>query len=349
MVVDQPIASLETAKALVDVPSPYAGKIEKLYAKIGETLKTGEPFVGYAGEETTEQQKEKKDTGTVVGKIQDSEAIITESATGITTKTNRKARVQASPSVRALARELQIDLTQIKATGPGGSITEKDVRGSAAQPLPEGYTSLNKARQAMAIAMTQAHQQIVPVTLCEDANINAWDEKQNFTIRLIRAINYACQQEPTLNSHFDGTGIAIKPFQEINIGLAVDAKNGLYVPVLKDAANKDDTQLREQINQFKEQAQTQSIRQEDLHGTTIMLSNFGSITGRYANPILIPPIVAIVGVGHTRETVVAVDQQVCIQKILPVTLTIDHRAITGGEACRFLKALIDQLEKKSAN
>lgn len=331
---DQPLAAMETAKALVDVPSPYSGKIAKLFGNPGDTIETGQPLIGFEGE----------------GKPEETE---TESETE-PTQTTGHARIKATPAVKMLAKQLGVDLATI--TPRGTAITVEDVKAAAQSatsttiqtlkgPSVEGQlTPLSKARRAMAMSMTQSHQSIVPVTLCDDADIHAWKTGEDITVRLIRAVQSACQEVPMLNAHFDSEKMSYKKNDAINLGIAVDTPHGLYVPVIKEIAKQKDAELRENINRFKQQAQDKSIPQEDLHGATIMLSNYGAFAGRYANPVIVPPMVAIIGVGKSRDEVVPENGKPAIHKIMPLSVTIDHRAVTGGEAARFLKALIDALQ-----
>jgi len=134
-------------------------------------------------------------------------------------------------------------------------------------------------------------------------------------------------------------------FPEINIGIAMDAGEGLFVPVLKNAEKHDQASFRQELNRFKAEVQARSISPKDLGGSTIQLSNFGTFAGRYANPIVVPPNVAIIGTGKFRDEVVAVNNAIAIHRVMPLSITVDHRAITGGEAARFLKAMIDDLQK----
>ena len=196
----------------------------------------------------------------------------------------------------------------------------------------------------MVMSMQQSHHDIVPVTLIDEVDIHAWIGKQDITVRIIRAIINACKIEPALNAHFEGKNMQMKKFEEINLGLAVDMPHGLYVPVIKDITNLSDEKIRETIDRFKTQAQTKSIPQPDLKGATIVLSNFGAIAGRYANPIILPPTVAIIGVGRiTKNVALDKNNQPELHKIIPLSLSVDHRAITGGEAARFLRAMMDAL------
>ncbi|WP_304985750.1 dihydrolipoamide acetyltransferase family protein [Coxiella-like endosymbiont] len=351
--VDQSLVAMETAKALVDVPSPFAGKIEKLFGEPGDIVKTGHHLIGFEGEaeEVTSQDAE-----TVVGAIETSETVLKEAATGITVqKSEEKNVVKTTPAVRMLAKQLGVDLSTIKSHGKsqGEMITADEVKEAAqlqktsskSAPIEGGLTSLSNVRRAMVLSMNQSHRDVVPVSLVDDVDIQSWEGQQDIMIRLIRAIQEACKEVPIMNAYFDGEEMGYQIKENINIGIAVDTHHGLYVPVLNDVAHRNDNELRQQVDRFKEMAQTRSFPSEDLRSATIMLSNFGTFAGRYANPILLPPIVTIIGVGRIRKQVMPENGQPAIHRVLPLSVTSDHRLITGGEIARFLKVLIDSLEK----
>jgi len=345
---DQPIVAMETAKALVDVPAPFDGVIEKLFGNVNDTIETGDALIGFEGEGKIE---EAKDAGTVVGAIEESEMVLKESAAGITPgKISERAR--ATPAVRALAKRLGVDLSTI--TPKGDRITATDVEQAVGKSVEASVyemgeesdmQALTPVRHAMVLSMTKSHHEIVPVTLSDDADIHAWKGKGNITIRIIRAIVDACKAEPMLNATFDSQHLRYRLNDAVHLGIAVDTKHGLYVPVIKDIETLSDERIREKINQFKTQAEEKSIAQKDLHGASIILSNFGAIAGRYANTIILPPMVSIIGVGKLRDEVVAFEGKPTVHPILPLSVTADHRAATGGELARFLKALIESLEK----
>lgn len=343
---DQAIAAMETAKALVDVVAPYDADIEKLFGTVDDTIETGKPLIGFVGEADIEI---KKDTGTVVGKIEQSDKTLSENSFSKTGKTENAA-IKATPSVRALARKLNVDLAHVLSSGD--RITAEDVQNAANQEIKttrvveerDGWENLSGVKRAMVMSMQKSHQDIVPVTIIDDADIHAWMGKQDITVRVVRAIIAACKTEPALNAHFNGKNTQIKQYHEINLGLAVDMPHGLFVPVIKDVAQLSDEKIRGTITRFKQQAQTKSIAQSDLHGATIVLSNFGAIAGRYANPIILPPTVAIVGIGRlTKQVMLDDNNQPVSHRMLPISLTVDHRAITGGEAARFLRVMMDIL------
>ena len=356
--VDQPMVAMETAKAVVDVPSPYSGKIVKLYGQVGDIIQTGNPLVEYADAGTTTAETKSTDAGTVAGAIEVGNKIIEESATGITPTQTISSQIKAIPAVRMLAKQLGVALEALTPTGPQGQITVDDVKkaaqiGAVATPKTSvsstmgGTTdAIRGTRRAMANIMAQSHAEVVPVTIVDDADIHAWSANTDITWRVIRALVTACKMEPALNIHFDMKKLERMLFTEINIGIAMDSKDGLFVPVLKNAEKLDQADVRKTIERFKTEVSQRSISPEDLKGSTIQLSNFGTFAGKYASPIIVPPIVAIVGTGKIREQVVVMDGTIVIHRILPLSLTIDHRAVTGGEAARFLKAMIVDLELK---
>lgn len=344
---DQPIVAMETAKALVDVVAPFDAIIEKLFGDANDTIETGKPLIGFVGESNVE---EKKDTGTVVGKIEQSEKTISENVFSHTAKTTQHS-VKATPAVRALARKLQVDLDTLSVSG--NRISFDDVENAAKNAKKsvsfkpdeiDGWENLSGIKRAMVMSMQQSHQDIVPVTIIDEADIYAWHGKQDITVRIIRAIITACKMEPALNAHFDGKKMQAKKFDSVNLGLAVDMPHGLFVPVMKSVETLSSEAMRETIERYKQQAQTKSIPQADLHGATIVLSNFGAIAGQYANPIILPPTVAIVGIGRiTKKVMLDENQTPALHRTIPISLSVDHRAITGGEAARFLRAMMDAL------
>ncbi len=338
--VDQPMVSMETAKAVVDVPAPQAGKIAKLYGKKGDIVQTHAPLVEFEGGEESTQ----KDKGTVVGSLEESTALLDESTVIIGSAKTSTSSARAMPAVRALAKQLNVDLNGVTGTGPQGQITAEDVKKSVASKskLTGNVETLHGVRRSMATVMTQSHQEVVPVTLMDDADVT--QIKSDFTAHLIQAMVAAAQAEPSLNAWYDGKHMERCLHKEVNIGLAMDTEEGLFVPVLKDVANKTAQDLRTDIDLFKKTVRSRTIAPSDLQGATITLSNFGTIAGRYANPIIVPPMVAILGCGKLRDEVRAREGIMEIRRVAPLSLTFDHRAVTGGEATRFLAAVIKKLE-----
>jgi 2-oxoisovalerate dehydrogenase E2 component (dihydrolipoyl transacylase) len=329
---DQPMVAMETAKAIVDIPAPFAGKIFKRYGQPGDIIKTHAPLVEFDHE----------DAATVVGNLATEAIVIAEPTTKSTSTRPAAKQAKALPVVRMLARQMQVDLAQVVGTGKDGSVTADDVM-RAAKNLA-GAENLKGMRRTMAQTMSQAHSQVVAVTIHEDADIHAWADNCDITARVIRGIVKACQTEPSLNAWFDGATLQRQLLQPIHIGLAMDTQDGLFVPVLQDVAKLAPDMLRKQIDALKTRVQMRTVTASELQGASFVLSNFGVFAGRYATPIVVPPTVAILATGSLRNAVVACEGQAVVHKILPLSLSFDHRAITGGEATRFMAALLKDLQ-----
>jgi len=338
VVVDQPLVSVETDKAVVEVPSPWSGRIARLFGGKGDLIKVGAALVEFA-------EGEQGDTGTVVGELGQGEKTVREAEA----PTPAPARtLQVLPAVRALARKLDVDLNLVQATGPGGTITRADVE-RAAKSLAEAGPAepLRGMRRAMAQRMAAAHTEVVRTTVTDEADIEDWRKGEDVTIRLVRAIAAACQAEPALNTWYNAEAGERRLIKRIDIGIAVDTEGGLIVPVLRNVGERDARDLRAGLDRLRADAAARSIPPEELRGATITLSNFGMIGGRFANLIVVPPQVAIIGAGRIDQRVLVHNGQPAARRVLPLSLTVDHRVVTGGEAARFLVALKADLERTS--
>ena len=414
---DAPMISMETAKAIVEVPSPYSGKLVKVYGGNGDVIATGAPLADFEIDANAPQRAEahstghhaapavtaapappasveRPDTGTVVGEMQTSDRVVAEAAVAV-------GGVKAVPAVRALAKKLGVDLSQVPPSGAGGVVTLKDVRDFAASaqagatkkfasPLPPGEVGARSAtgegqapppvvtletgaaipssalrapspggrreaniagvpeqligvRRNMARVMADALSKVVPTTLNDDADIHVWRAGEDVSVRLLRAITAACKAVPALNAWFDGENLMRTLHERVDVGIAVDTVDGLFVPALRGADTLDAKGLRAALDNLMRQVRDRSIPPSELTGYTISLSNFGVFAGRYATPIVVPPTVAIVAAGKLRHQVVPVIGGIETHRVIPLSLTFDHRACTGGEAARFLKAMLEDL------
>lgn len=349
VVADQPIASVETDKAVVEVPAPYAGTVAKLHGEPGDILKVGQPLVTFAEKG---EGAGREDAGGIVGEIARGEEG-TARTRGQGRKpeperaSKRRARVKAVPAVRALAERLGVDLAAVSPSGPDGAILGSDVERAARMVEESGpLEPLRGTRRAMAQRMERSHVEIVPATVVDDADIEAWDPKEDVTLRLVRAIAAACKSEPALNAWYDSRAVGRRLHDKIGLGIAVDTPDGLFVPVLRDIGSRSPHELRTGLDRMKADIKARTIPPKELRGATITLSNFGTIAGRYAAPVVVAPQVAIVSAGVIAERVVAVEGRPAVHRLLPLSLTFDHRAVTGGEAARFLAALKCDLESR---
>ncbi len=437
---DAPLVSMETAKAVVEVPSPVSGKVLKLAGGDGDVVITGTMLAVFEVDPSMPQRAEGQDTGhhhggaahtgdtapgaadkvvasddggvikdtgapapkgevrddagTVVGAMQSSDAVRSEAAVAV-------GGVKAMPAVRAMARKLGVDLSRVRATGADGVATMDDVKraaadgsakagaagaasvgatgaatsGAAARPVsasaaptanagqrtqlsatgkpmrtqPPGVSAsgqpeqLKGVRRNMARVMADAHAKVVPTTLTDDADIHAWAHGNDMTVRLVRAICVAAKAVPALNAWFDGDNLTRTLHPHVDIGIAVDTDDGLFVPALRNADVLDARGVREAITRLRTQVEDRSIPSSELSGYTISLSNFGMFAGRYATPVVVPPCVAIVAAGRARHQITPVLGGFESHKVIPLSLTFDHRVCTGGEAARFLRAMLDDL------
>ncbi len=365
--VDQLMVSVETAKAVVEVPSPYTGKVTRLLAQVGETVATHQALIDFdlGTQEKQSNQSNSADAGTVVGRMNISDHELVEHTTtrGITphhpTQTHRPRTL---PAARMIAKRLGLDLNQITGTGPQGLITMDDVLhnvnpahqvanhpsdqlATLGERLAGDFQPITGARRAMAQAMTLSRNEIAMVTVFDDADIHNWKGRVDMTARIIRALCRGVQTEPSLNAVFEPNGPSRRVFNHVDLGIAIDVGDKLFVPVIRDVQTKSLLELREEINRLKQATQDRTLTPEELRDYTITLTNFGTLAGRYATPLVVPPTVAILGTGKVHRDVVATDEGgIEVHSRIPLSLTFDHRSITGGEACRFLAAVIKDIE-----
>ncbi len=359
---DDPLVSVETAKAVVEVPSPHSGIIVRLYAKEGDIVETGAPLVDFDEAGPGDAKPAPKntgaadDTGTVVGNVPSGGEVVVETAIAGGSRRRKQGRIKATPAVRTQAKRLGIDLSTITPTGKNGQITQADLRNAqgtaAAAPqaqrtrpaLQPGQTvSLRGPRRAMAQSMSLSRDQVALCTLFDDADIQEWLNKRDFTARLLRAIVAGCVAEPGLNGFYDADAMSHQMESRVDIGIAVDTDDGLIVPVIRNVEGKGLDEIRAAVAVIKQATRDRTVKPADMVNYTITLSNFGTLAGRYATPIMVPPTVAIVGSGKLQHDVVAVMGGIEVHRRIPLSLSFDHRCVTGGEAARFLGAMIQDL------
>ncbi|EEA00160.1 catalytic domain of components of various dehydrogenase complexes [Burkholderia sp. H160] len=337
---DEPLVSVETAKAIVEIPSPQSGRIAKLFGKPGDIVHLGAPLVAFEGEGG------EADAGTVVGHVEVGRQVVPEGQASLEGGVGSGVRpIKAVPAARALARKLDVDLAMVAPSGPESVITAADVQRTAKILAELGPPEvLRGVRRAMAQNMARAQNEVAAATVIDDADIHRWPPRTDVTIRLIRALVAGCRAEPGLNAWFDGHTGRRHVLEKIDLGIAVDLPDGLFVPVLRNVAQRDATDLRAGLDRMRADIRVRAIPPEELRGNTITLSNFGMIAGKYAAPVVMPPTVAILGAGRIHEQVVAENGVPAVHRILPLSLTFDHRVVTGGEAARFLAAAIADLQ-----
>lgn len=341
---DQPLVTVETAKAIVEIPSPQKGKIGTLYGEASDIIQVGDPLIEFEGDSKEDNKTvsgKREDTGTVVGEVVVGKDVVNEKATSVG---QSSSGIKATPAVRALAKRMDVDLSVVTPSGPNETITAADVQRVAKIFEEVGpLEKLRGVRRAMANTMARSNAEVVPVTIYDDVDIESWKGKGDITMRLIRSIVRACEKEPSLNTWYDSHAMGRRVLKQVHLGIAVDTSDGLFVPVLRNVNERTPEDLRQGLDAIKRDVKARSIPPEELRGYTFTLSNFGVYAGRYANPIIVPPTVAILGAGKVRKEVVVADDKPAVHWVLPLSLTFDHRAVTGGEATRFMGYVIADL------
>jgi len=336
VVADQPLVSVETAKAVVEIPSPQSGRIETLFGEPGDMVAIGSALVGF-GEEGA------AGTDSIVGQLPHSEHV--QPPQRRVPQQRQQARVRAAPATRRLAVELNVELGKIKGSGPGGTITEDDVRTFATGAAGfSGGEPLRGPRRVMAQLMAKAGREVVTATVTDVAIIDTWSDADDPTVRLIQAIGAACTAVPRLNAWFNGTANTLLIHDKVDLGIAVDTADGLFVPVLRDMQQQTSEGLRLRLDELKRGVHKRTLAPADLTGQTITLSNFGMMAGLHASLVVAPPQVAILGAGRIEERMVVCDHKPVVARVLPLSLSFDHRAVTGGDATGFMAAVIFSLE-----
>ncbi|WP_321462636.1 dihydrolipoamide acetyltransferase family protein [uncultured Vibrio sp.] len=351
---DQVILTVETAKATVDVPAPYSGRVVSRHGEEGDIINIGALLLEIdetgAEQNASAEKKHTADAATVVGSVshQAHNINVDDFWVGGSHNTSQDKLITALPSARLLAKKLGVDLNSVSGSGPSGLIIDSDIYDEAGKQRP-GTEVLKGARRTMVSAMAESHKNVAAVTITEEALLESWKPDEDISIRLVQAIVHACQEEPALNAWFDEETMTRCVHTTVNLGVAVDSRHGLYVPVLRHADEYEPKDLRRWLDQTVEGIRERKINREDLQHATITLSNFGAIGGIFATPVVSPPQVAIVGAGRIIERVVIRDRKAVAVKVMPLSITFDHRACTGGEAARFTKVLAEHLQRPTGN
>jgi len=348
----QTVLEIETDKAVVEVPSPKKGRVTKIHKEIADIAKVGEVLmtiadVGEAVEEKPKEEERPKSVS-VVGVLPEEEE-----------------EVLAAPAVRALAKELGVKLESIKGSGPGGSITKDDVTEASekGKKTEDHYGAIERLaikglRRTIAKNLIMSQKTTAFVTGMDEADITElWSLKERekkaliekgvhltFLPFFIKAVHHALTEHPLLNASVDEGREEIIIKKYYNIGVAVDTPDGLMVPVIKNAGKKTILELASEIQGLSVKARERKIRLEEIKGSTFTITNYGHFGGWFATPIINYPDVAILGTGKISDKPWVKDGKIVIRKILPLSLTFDHRVTDGVDSAKFLSKVIQYLE-----
>ncbi|MGW4947502.1 dihydrolipoamide acetyltransferase family protein [Actinoplanes sp. NPDC004185] len=371
--VDQPVVEVETAKSLVEVPTPYAGRIATRHAAEGVTLEVGKPLLTVAAlvpEAETYREEEQAGSGNV---------LIGYGTTGATVTSRRRrprgrqapavlphrVPLVVSPLVRRLAREAGLDLATVEATGPGGVIVRADVERararvatapataapvSAAPVVPgERRVPLTGFRKAVSAALTRSRAEIPEATVWVDVDATRLWELRHSTpsgpgllAYLARFVVAGLRQYPMLNARVDTERQEIVEFDRINLGLAVQGERGLVVPAVVGAETMTTGQLDEEIRRITAGAREGRVTAPEAG--TFTLNNYGGFRVDGSAAIINHPQVAILGFGRILDRPWVVDGELCVRKITQMSFVFDHRVCDGGTAAGFMRSVADAIE-----
>ncbi|ABC65255.1 Dihydrolipoamide acetyltransferase component of pyruvate dehydrogenase complex [Candidatus Phytoplasma asteris] len=374
------LVKVETDKLDVELTSPVAGKILKRDLKEGEVICVGDTIVliqepgdtdtdvknfssQNLNETTTEEKNDNQQTQTSL------QAYLP------------PQKVLATPLVKSLAKELGLDLTTIKGTGENGKILKVDLQNTTnplqpqpiqpansfvkEQPTPTFAASsqetevvkISRLRKAIAQKMVLSKGKIPETTIMDEVNITALvtlrkqakDQAQSQGIKLtfmafiMKAVAIALQEFPVFNASYDDVKEEVTYKKFINLGVAVDTKDGLIVPNIKDANKLTLLEMAQQLQQVAKSTTERKVELNQLQNGTFTITNFGSIDITYGTPVINYPELAILGVGKITKKPIVENNQIVIADMLPLSLAIDHRIIDGADGGRFLKRVKELL------
>lgn len=414
----QPILELETDKAVIEVPSTFNGMIQEVHVKEGEKVNVGQLIFVVAGSpapvhakeaaaapaqpapQAAKPEQDREMSGQQLARLQFELALRSEGKTEreahppdvrafgapvhLTPLTPGRPTVAASPTVRRLAREIGVDIVQVKGTGPGGRISEGDVKLYAKQlivrlqheaatakttprvVLPDfsKWGSIEKetmrsVRRKTAEHLSLAWNVIPHVTQQDRADITELEKlrekfasqaaaaggKLTVTAVALKVIAAAMKKFPKFNSSIDVEREEIIYKKYVHIGVAVDTEAGLLVPVIRNVDQKNVYQIAAELTDLSKRARERKLKPEEMEGGTFTITNLGGIGGTYFTPIVNHPEVAILGMSRSSMQPVWINDHFEPRTILPLSLSYDHRIIDGADAARYLRWVAEALEQ----
>lgn len=373
---NQPLVEVDTAKALVEIPSPFAGIVEQLHAEVAEVVKVGSVLVTFEVADTTEEPKRKAvlvgygvDEGQEVKRRRRLRAPGAKSEPQVPdAPAAQDAQIQAPPPVRKLAADLGVDLASIIGSGPGGRITREDVMAASAgtgsvkhqrpSSASEERIDVKGVRRVVAEKMSRSVAEIPHVTtyLSFDAtevlSLRAERSSGGTKVTPLAVISAAfariCMKHRKLNSSWDGASHQIILHSAVHMGIATDTERGLMVPVVHDILDLPIDGVAAKIAELSSLAREGRASLEQLTGSTVTVSNVGSFGAEYGTPIINHPEAAILAVGVIEDRVVVRNGGIVVRPMCTLSLSFDHRILDGAEAGRALMDLKDLLEDGQA-
>jgi len=310
---NQPLVEVETAKADIEIPSPFSGRVAKLHAAVGGSVAVGAPLVTID---------------------------VTEGAEG---------PVAATPAVRKLARELGVDIEGVAGTGPEGRITREDVERAGGGGVSDvDRIEVPAGRRATAESLQRAYA-IPQVTTfrtvdCSELEALRHELRMSPLPIVVRALAEVCLAHPMLNSSWSGSTILVH--HRVNVGVATDTERGLIVPVVHDSHERTIGEIAAEVDRLAAAAREGSLTREDLVGATITMTNTGSYGSEFGTPILAPGNAAVLGLGAIAPRALVVGGEPVARPACTLSLTFDHRVLDGATVGRAITDLVDLLQDR---
>ena len=337
---DDPLVEVQTDKATVDIPSPYEGTVLRILVGEGELVPVGTELVliGEPGEALPVVDDGTPRSAGSRGGEPPAAAPPGEVST---------TRVRATPVVRRMAEELGVDLASVSGSGPGGRVTEEDVRAATGgATAPEGRREkLRGVRRVMAEHMARAHAEVPSVTWVEECDFENLHMPHLIAL-VMKACAGALLEFPELNARLEGGEIVY--LERYDFGLAVQTDQGLVVPVVRSVDAKSVEQVHAEVVRLADGARAGSLAPDELRGSTFTVTSAGKLAGLFQTPIVNHPEVAILSVGRIEPRPVVRDGEIVVRRTGTISLSFDHRVIDGARAAGFGLAVIARLQSGSS-
>lgn len=349
----EPLVSIESDKAEVELEAPQSGILRRVLVLAGEEADVDTPLAILAGAEENIE-------GLLIGRPQAAgvTAPPTPRETAVPGVLSAPGKRQAvSPVARRVARELGVEISQVVGTGAGGLVTEKDVRAFAskgmAAPVVEApgdaqVIPLTGLRRRIAERVSLSRRTAADVTTVADVDMGEVAALRkvsgaSYTAYVVWAAAQALREFPILNASLLEDRILVK--RDIHIGVAVALEQGLVVPVLRSADRKNVGEIAREIDEWATRAREGKLTPDDLTGSTFTVTNSGAFGSLLFTPIINQPEVAILGMGKVADTPVVRDAKIVVRKVMYLCLSYDHRVVDGAPAVQFLQAVKRRLEQ----
>jgi len=325
---DAPLVEIATDKTTVEIPSPAAGVVSRILVEEGAVVPVGTVLVVIGGD----------------GSIAEAPAAAAPAPAEkpASDKLSQGEKVRATPLIRKVAAELEVDLASVTGSGPQGRITEDDVRAAAggSKPTEGERVPLRGVKRQMFEHLTRAHE-IPAVTWVEECDFSGVDLKRLVPL-VIQAVVESLQEFPELNARVEDGELVL--LDRYDLGIAVQTEQGLLVPVVHGADTLSLDELDAEVRRLAEAAHGGALKPEELRGGTFTITSAGKVAGLFVTPLINHPQVAILGIHRIDERAVVRDGEVVARPVGNVSVTFDHRVIDGKRAADFGLAVIARLQ-----